>query len=864
MFSSIRQCSSSRDDTGNPEETAEGSQAQPLPSLQQPVASAENISARAVASPGNGSLHPLTSDVDLRGLGNQLALAILEQDLPAVNNLLNLVQDLGIDPDLCDRQGYYPLYWASAVGEDNRILKTLLDRGANPNLCNIDQWNEKKNIPLLCAARKGSYEVSKVLLEYGADPQARDGANWTALHWATWEYKIQSVMLLKCLLDHGVDINARNNRGHTPLCTAILRGELPVVNTLLSEGADPNIPDNDGSTALDYAVSKGYTNMVDDLLAHGANPDTPGAIHSYGWSNALCIALSMQYTDDIVDMLLAYGANPNKASKKGDTPLHLAIEKSNASCVDKLLAHGANPNIRNQSGQTALEVAVVAGAPSRIIDALREPFKPGSLQICARNCIRATLMRPRMIPKKNRAKPLLIASQHLLLSEPLKKFVSNPLTFKEMYSSIRQCLFPWDDSVNPQETAEGSHARAVPSLQQPVVSAENISARAVASPGNGSIRPSASDLDLGDLGNQLAAAIRKGDLPALDNLLNLLEKRGIAPNLCDQQGYYPLFWFRDSYRVHKCLKTLLDRGIDPNIATIDPLTDEANIPLLLAAKKGSYEVCKALLDHGADPQVHDLANWTALHWATSEPGYQTVMLLKCLLDHGVDINARNSMGRTPLCNAVIGDVFSLSLLAVNTLLGEGADPNIPDNEGSTALDHAVFNERTNMVDDLLAHGANPDTPGDTSSCGWSNSLCMALSKQYTDDIVDMLLAYGANPNKAGIKGDPPLHMAIEKSNASCVDMLLAHGANPNIRNQSGQTALQIAVVAGSPPRIIGALREPFKPGSLKVCARNCIRATLMRPQMTQKKKRAKPLSIASQHLSLPNTFTKFVSNPLTL
>ncbi|WP_257296388.1 hypothetical protein, partial [Endozoicomonas sp. YOMI1] len=64
----------------------------------------------------------------------------------------------------------------------------------------------------------------------------------------------------------------------------------------------------------------------------------------------------------------------------------------------------------------------------RIIDALREPFKPVSLQICARNCIRAILMRPQMTPKKNLAKPLSIASQRLPLSDPLTKFVSNPLT----------------------------------------------------------------------------------------------------------------------------------------------------------------------------------------------------------------------------------------------------------------------------------------------------------------------------------------------------------------------------------------------------------------------------------------------------
>ncbi|MGO0305765.1 ankyrin repeat domain-containing protein [Endozoicomonas acroporae] len=772
MSPDIRQCLLPWDDTDNPEEGAGSSNVQSSPAIQQPVASAENSSARGVASPGNGILRPLTSDVDLRGLGDQLAAAIRKRDLAAVNDLLNLVQDLGIDPDLCDRQGYYPLYWASCQGSTDRILKTLLDRGANPNLCNIDPWNGKKNIPLLCAAESGSYEVSKVLLEYGADPRARDGSDWTALHWVTRKFGKQSIMLMKCLLDHGADINARNSIGRTPLCNAVIRDTLLAVNILLSEGADPNIPDNDGSTALDHAVFNGCTNMVDDLLAHGANPDTPGDSHSCGWGNSLCMALSKQYTDDIVDMLLAYGANPNKASKKGDTPLHLAIEKSNATGVDKLLAHGANPNIRNQSGQTALEAALVTESPPRIIDALREPFKPGSLQFCARRCIRATLMRPRMTQKKNRIKPLSKESQHLSLADPLTKSVSNPLTLAEMDSSIRQCS---PDAANPEQTAGDRH----------FASAENISAHGVASPGNGSMHPSTSDLDLVD---QLVAATSNGDRETVDNLLDLLEERGIDPNLCDRQGHHPLYCLSDrSSRVANVIKTLLTRGVDPNFVTFDPLTNREYIPLLLAAEDGSYEISKALLDHGADLQAHD-CGWTVLHFAARRFSEQKVMLLKCLLDHGADINARNHDGHTPLCIAVLRK----ELMTVNILLGEGADPNIPDKDGKTALDYAVFNRCSNMVDDLLAHGANP-----------------------------------------------------------------------NIRNQSGQTALAVAVDAGLPPRTIDALREPFKPGAPKVCARDCIRTTQVQPQMTPKKTRAKPLSIVSQRLPLPNNLTKFVSNPLT-
>ena len=430
-----------------------------------------------------------------------------------------------------------------------------------------------------------------------------------------------------------------------------------------------------------------------------------------------------------------------------------------------------------------------------------------------------------------------------------------------MNPNIRQCLLPRDDTDNPEEAVGSSDAKPLSSIQQPVASADNISKRDVASPGNGSMHPSTSDLDLGDLGDQLAVATRKGDRKAVVNLLNLLKERRIDPNLCDRQGHHPLSWISERHSgLSNVLKTLLNSGVDPNFNTVDPLTNRENKPLLLAARNGKYEISRVLLEHGADPHVHDGSNCTALHLAARQVRDQSIMLLKCLLNHGADINARNQLGHTPLCIAI----FNNELLAVNILLAEGADPNIPDKDGSTALDFAVLRMSASMVDDLLAHGANPDKPGDVHSDRFSNPLCEAFGKQYTDDIVSMLLAYGADPNKASKKGDTPLHLAIASSNSICVDILLAHGANPNIRNRSGQTALAVALDAGLPSRIIDALREPFKPRSLRICARDCIRATLMRPQMTPKKTRAKPLSIVAQRLPLPNTLTKFVSNPLTL
>ncbi|WP_257266429.1 ankyrin repeat domain-containing protein [Endozoicomonas sp. ONNA2] len=416
--------------SANQEEAGGSFNTQPVPSLQNTIASAGNIPGRAIsssgnASSGNGSIKSSTSDFKLAYLASQLAEAVKYGDQTALVNLLDFLKKRKIDPNLCYQQGRYSLRWFDNDYSVYNILRVLLDRGIDPNMPTTDPDTDNNYIPLLQAATIGSYQISKALLEHGADPHARNHADWTALHLAVREVKEQSVMLMKCLVNHGADINARNDVGRTPLSIAVLHRELLAVNALLDEGADPNIPDNSGCTALDYAVSIGYTNMVDDLLAHGANPDTPG--ESGGWSNPLCDSLSRQHTA-IADMLLSYGANPNKASKNGDIPLHLAIEKKDSACVDMLLAHGADPNIRNSSGQTAPEFAKVAKSPLRITNALSKPSKSGWLQISARNCIRSTLMQPQMTPKRTRAKPLLKQSKDLPLTAPMLKFVSNPLT----------------------------------------------------------------------------------------------------------------------------------------------------------------------------------------------------------------------------------------------------------------------------------------------------------------------------------------------------------------------------------------------------------------------------------------------------
>jgi hypothetical protein len=98
--------------------------------------------------------------------------------------------------------------------------------------------------------------VAKVLLERGADPNARDGDGRTVLHYAVKSLNRDVVALVV----RGGNVNARDVRGETPLrylvreCARWESGQCREIAMLLLEhGADPTVPDARGATPLDSA-----------------------------------------------------------------------------------------------------------------------------------------------------------------------------------------------------------------------------------------------------------------------------------------------------------------------------------------------------------------------------------------------------------------------------------------------------------------------------------------------------------------------------------------------------------------------------------------------------------------------------------
>ena len=173
-----------------------------------------------------------------------LALAARNNTLDVVNALLNHGADVnaGLGSDTT------PLFEA-LIAEDRqdkgsmlRKIRTLIDHGAD-----IQAGEQRGMSPVRYASQADSdNDILKLLLEQGARPNARDEHGDTALTWA-------QVGASRLLLDHGADIETRNNEGTTPLMEAAEFGDTAKIRLLLARGAKLNVKDNKGRKALDYA-----------------------------------------------------------------------------------------------------------------------------------------------------------------------------------------------------------------------------------------------------------------------------------------------------------------------------------------------------------------------------------------------------------------------------------------------------------------------------------------------------------------------------------------------------------------------------------------------------------------------------------
>ena len=115
-----------------------------------------------------------------------------------------------------------------------------------------DEEYTSEATPLILAACKGQTSLVEFFLSRGADINATDSHNRTALIWAADRGDLETAL---CLIKHGADIEAKENGfGSTALNWAAWRKRPGVVKALVEAGAVIVTPNKHGATALDMGV----------------------------------------------------------------------------------------------------------------------------------------------------------------------------------------------------------------------------------------------------------------------------------------------------------------------------------------------------------------------------------------------------------------------------------------------------------------------------------------------------------------------------------------------------------------------------------------------------------------------------------
>jgi len=135
---------------------------------------------------------------------------------------------LAENPELTGRysgDGWTPLHLACFFGQP-QIAAALIAAGADVN---ARSRNLMQNLPLHTAAAGRNREAVRLLLEHGAEVNARQHGGWTALHAASQNGDVEMVRLL---LGGGADIDLRADNQQNAMDLAMTKGHQAVVNLL--------------------------------------------------------------------------------------------------------------------------------------------------------------------------------------------------------------------------------------------------------------------------------------------------------------------------------------------------------------------------------------------------------------------------------------------------------------------------------------------------------------------------------------------------------------------------------------------------------------------------------------------------------
>lgn len=234
---------------------------------------------------------------------------------------------------------------------------------------------------LLKACENGQKGVVLAFLKKdGIDVNAVDEIGFSPLHYSCKKgYKD----IVKLLLEKDADATLISNQSITPLHMAMIPGNKEIVQMLVDAGADVNATDKEGKTPLIYGIEAKKVEAVKFLIGLGADVSIMDNKNNTALDYANAFGLTQlieemsapdMYTADsfgntplhqscfneqsevVNAMLKRSEVDVNAVNNDKMTPLFIAVMRDNLLIAETLLKAGADPNLKDNKGNSPLHL----------------------------------------------------------------------------------------------------------------------------------------------------------------------------------------------------------------------------------------------------------------------------------------------------------------------------------------------------------------------------------------------------------------------------------------------------------------------------------------------------------------------------
>jgi ankyrin repeat protein len=491
------------------------------------------------------------------------------------------------------------------------------------------------------------------------------------------------------------------------------------------------------ATPIYYAVLCGFRQLIEHLIT--SYPDDVNVTGGY-YQSPLLAALVMEDIDSALS-LLKQGADVNVLDKSGRSPLHRATEGGRIDIADLLLTHDADINLPNSEGDSALSLASYKGE----MEILRLFLQRGA-DVNSQNDWGWT--------------PLYAASRsgHVNMAELLIQHGADvgsphnegrtPLHAASFGGHVKMAewLIRYCADVGSRDNDGWTPLHQASSRGQTAV-AELLIQR-------GADLCSRDD----DSRTPLHVAARQGHLETVKFLLEC----GADRNIRDDRNKTPLDLASDYNKLDVAnflsrSSIALEEEVDPNTSSIipqnlrpdvarspqsprghvessdDESSDDESPSMCTASANGKIDVVRSLLDHGSDIEERNSERRTPLALASM---YGQVEVATLLTERGANVNSREPDGWTPLHQASRHGYLHIARL----LLDHNADINALQRNQRTALDIAARNGYLEIVELLIERGANADVRNGYGRTPRQEALAYGYGK-----VAELLSKHGASP-----------------------------------------------------------------------------------------------------------------------